>query len=75
MLTVAECEPKRMFMSVFDSLHCFLDESGYLQGTPKKGEPLLVGGLLVFGEYGDAADMELREHVARRLCEVGGVFS
>ena len=61
-------------MSVFDSLHCFLDESGYLQGTPKKGEPLLVGGLLVFGEYGDAADTELREHVARRLCEVGGTF-
>lgn len=55
-------------MSGFDSLHFFLDESGYLQGTPRRGEPLLVGGILIFGEYGDAADTELREHVARRLC-------
>jgi hypothetical protein len=61
-------------MSLYDSLHFFLDESGQLQSAPKKGEPLLVGGILIFGDYDASADKELYDHIAKRLHEVGGDF-
>ncbi len=61
-------------MSGADALHFFLDESGQLHGTPKKREPLLVGGILIFGEYDDAADRELCDHIAKRLRDVNGHF-
>ena len=61
-------------MRIYNSLHFFLDESGQLQGSPKKGDPLLVGGILVFGDYDASADRELYDHIAKRLHDVGGDF-
>src|SRR5688572_2479132 len=65
------CNPRRP-MQRFSDLHFFLDESGQFFG-PKR-DLALVGGVLVFGRYDDAADGAVRDMLRNRLADVGGQF-
>ena len=61
-------------MNQYNSVHFFLDESGQLTGKARHNEPMLVGGLLIFGNYAEAEDSSLRAHLRQRLQEVDGRF-
>ena len=61
-------------MRHFDSIHLFLDESGQVQKAPRRSEPLLVGGILLFGSYDETADDTLRDQIREQVNKVGGSF-
>ena len=58
----------------YDAVHFFLDESGNLSAKPHRDDPLLLGGVLLFGPYDRAADDRLRALLSRRLAEAGGRY-
>lgn len=63
-------------MKRYHSLHFFLDESGEPRNVVdgKTREPVLVGGMLVFGAYDADADRELHHLLKDELNKVGGRF-
>lgn len=63
-------------MNRYEAVHFFLDESGNLAGALRTRAPecLLVGRVLLFGGYGQAANNQLRQILVQRLTEVGGEF-
>jgi hypothetical protein len=58
----------------YPSLHVFLDESGTLQGEHRRREVALVGGVLLFGDYGARAQEGLRDLLRREVTALGGRF-
>lgn len=61
-------------MNLYDHVSLFIDESGDLAHPKNERLGLLVGGLLVFGEYHTEADSDLRATLERAVQSAGGTF-